>query len=227
LKALKDIKDGGLETYGKDLPLPKELKEYADGLGLDPTYRGFLPCRIAHGGIDGCLSHTTNVFKNGMIDSTKIYLPLNLLLLVFNFKNISKQIFKQALKTTIRSSCFLASFMSIIWGTICISRNSFNPGDQKSGQLLATFLCGFSVLIERQDRRKQLAMYTLPKAIESFLEVRVDRQVRDRFGYLVLPLQAFMFSTSMSFLMSKFRKEKDGRERSLINSIFKFFLSDP
>lgn len=227
LNVLKENKDGKFITYGEGLPLPKDLKEYAEGFGLNTDYRGYLPCYIVHRGVEGCLNHTLTVFKNGISDSVKIYLPLNILMVLLNYKKGIK--IGVALKNTSRSCCFLASFISIIWATICISRHTFNKKDLQSGPVLATFLCGFSCLIENGERRKQLALYTLPKALESFLEIRIPKGFEEKCVGFVYPVQAVIFSISTAYLLREFRvgKEKEkGMEKGLINSIFKFFLAD-
>jgi hypothetical protein len=53
------------------------------------------------------------------------------------------------------------------WGPILYLRGILGD-DTTLGPLLGAFSCGFSVLIEKKNRRRQLAMYALPRAMESW-----------------------------------------------------------
>ena len=68
----------------------------------------------------------------------------------------------------VRSSSFLASFIAIIWATITTVRTLLGT-DSVAGPALGSSLCGLSLFLEKKSRRKELAMYVLPRAIESVI----------------------------------------------------------
>jgi hypothetical protein len=116
----------------------------------------------------------------------------------------------------IRSSVFLAVFVSGYQSIICIHRK-LTSGDHKLLYYLAGFLCSASVFIEEKSRRSgmllfilfpliivlflELALYVLPRAADSLFMIFKDRKwLGDLpWGEVVL------FSLSMGVIMRSYQ----------------------
>ncbi|KAJ3081535.1 hypothetical protein HK102_002286 [Quaeritorhiza haematococci] len=98
----------------------------------------------------------------------KLYIPVHLIpTLVFNGRRfLQPSTFRHILLSAARSSAFLATFIATIFYTICLVRNQ-TKNDKPFGPVLGSFLCGFSLLIEKKKRRRDMGLYVLPKALES------------------------------------------------------------
>lgn len=77
--------------------------------------------------------------------------------------------------STARSSCFLGAFIGLYWYAVCLARTRALPRlfplvpktrwDTTIGPTMGAIVCGFSSLIEKSQRRKELALFVFPKAI--------------------------------------------------------------
>jgi hypothetical protein len=67
-----------------------------------------------------------------------------------------------------RSSAFLATFIALTWTGICLTRNLIHE-DVDMGPRLASFLSGWSILIEHPRRRGDVLMYVMPRAVYSWM----------------------------------------------------------
>ncbi|KAI8929719.1 hypothetical protein BC831DRAFT_259132 [Entophlyctis helioformis] len=235
IQMLRDVKSGRV-VYGRDLGHQDYLRDYAAELGLpramgDPVH-GPIPCLIAHGGIHGCVNHTVFVWRNGFFDALKLYLPVHILpALVFGIRKISTPadlalMLGRSAVGALRSSTFLASFIGIIWATICAGRQFYNRGDRPIGQNLGSFLCGFSIFLERPSRRREMALYTVPKAIEAL----VTRCVPARWsaggvhsGRVRYTVESAVFSACMCYLLATF-KHHPRDVRPALRSLLAFFV---
>ncbi|KAH9031452.1 hypothetical protein EDB83DRAFT_2419882 [Lactarius deliciosus] len=70
---------------------------------------------------------------------------------------------------TVRSASFLGAFIAIYQGYYCAAQNSHRAlvGRKQASFWLGGLLAGISVLMEAKHRRGELAMYVLPKGLES------------------------------------------------------------
>lgn len=75
--------------------------------------------------------------------------------------------FLTVLRASLRSSAFLGSFIGLVWGGVCLTRQTLQD-DTVFGPLFGSFLSGWSIFIERKHRRAELACYVLPRALQSF-----------------------------------------------------------
>lgn len=83
-----------------------------------------------------------------------------------------------ALVSAIRSATFLSTFVSSCWFTVCFTRTlalarlfpniSHDVWDGPFGGTLAgSLVCGMSIWIENAKRRREVALYVLPKALRA------------------------------------------------------------
>jgi len=101
-----------------------------------------------------------------------IYGPVHLLpLFIFNSQRLWQtpgEALGRVGEAAVRSSAFLASFIAVVWGTITSVRAVLGD-DTVVGPALGSSLCGLSLLLEKKSRRKELAMYVLPRAVETVI----------------------------------------------------------
>lgn len=84
------------------------------------------------------------------------------------FLSLFMKRFQHAVLSTLRSSAFLATFIATLWATVCTVRNLTHQ-DGPFAQSLGSFLCGWSILLERKSRRAEMALYCIPRALYSFI----------------------------------------------------------
>ncbi|KAI0121553.1 hypothetical protein F4776DRAFT_631362 [Hypoxylon sp. NC0597] len=171
----------------------------------DPVKSIPFPCEIVHMGCGpSCEYHAISRFYRSFKWSIATYLPLNLLARKKNLKGL-----QTAFLSAARSSSFLAAFITLFYYGVCLARTRLGPHiigkDTKCRQAIdaglcvgsGCFLCGWSVLIEKMARRKELALFVAPRAMATLLPRRylLDKQWRETF--------VFAFSTAVVFTCAR------------------------
>lgn len=104
------------------------------------------------------------------------------------------------IRAVARSSAFLASFIALAWAPILYLRKIVND-DTMYGPLLGSIASGLSVLIEKKNRRRELAMYVLPRAMESWwIKMTRSGYIRGDFSNG----EVWLFSLSAAVVMQSF-----------------------
>ncbi|KAI8597322.1 hypothetical protein EDD21DRAFT_310975 [Dissophora ornata] len=205
LETLRGVRTGTI-MFGQSNPpeISNLLIGLCEDIGLDPRLGDFelnqrLSCDVVHQGIaSSCEAHTGYRWIQGFL----IYLPVHLLPVLLSprafFKKLEANPVSTAASTllaTARSSAFLATYISMTWYGICF----YNVVDPTWGPLLGSFLCGFSVLIEKPHRRAEMALYVLPRAMYSMW----SRVMSGRLGRKVeMTGEVLMYAISMSVLLT-------------------------
>jgi len=172
----------GVET-GQAYILQGMCKKYNLPLHYgDPTKAIPFPCEIVHMGTGpSCEYHALSRFVNSFIWAFSSYLPLNLIL---TLRNPSTKSLLHAFKSSVRSSTFLGTFISLYYYGICLTRTRLGPQifgtsvsdrqriDGGLGIGGGCVLCGWSVLIENEGRRKELGLFVAPRALATLLPRR-------------------------------------------------------
>ncbi|KAI1403780.1 hypothetical protein F4819DRAFT_495160 [Hypoxylon fuscum] len=184
----------------------------------DPTKAIPFSCEIVHMGCGpNCEYHALSRFCRSFKWSMVTYLPLNILARKKNLEG-----FQTALLSATRSSSFLAAFITLFYYGVCLARTRIGPHvigkDTKSRQMIdsgicvgsGSFLCGWSILLEKMARRKELALFVAPRAMGTVLPRRypLDKQWRERF--------VFAFSTAVVFTCIR---ENRSRVRGVLGNI--------
>ena len=181
---------------------------------------GGLPCEIVHGGVGAffgcggsCLMNAIIRGSKGFLQAMLIYIPVSTddrlsqrldTKHTFNLQQVhflpvilsrpwtlKPHLFITLVVSCLRSSTFLASFISSVWYTVCLTRTlvfarlfpsiSHNFWDGPYGCILAGCLtCGGSIWIEESRRRGEMALYVLPRALRTTLStmtIRMNRHV--------------------------------------------------
>ncbi|KAG0744883.1 hypothetical protein G6F57_006049 [Rhizopus arrhizus] len=184
LKTLRAMRSGEW-VYGKDSAIGNVLSGYCEQLGLPRSYgdprSGRMDCAVIHeGSLWGCEVNAMYRFMKGFIKIFPVYLIVHLAPpLFFKTSRLMENpigSFSHILAASVRSSTFLGTYIAIIWYCICLVRTRVGHQilgvnqtrlDDTLGPLLASMLCGLSLLVESKHRRGEMALYVLPRALFS------------------------------------------------------------
>ncbi|KAF9953683.1 hypothetical protein BGZ72_005228 [Mortierella alpina] len=217
LETLRGVKTNAIQFGQKN---PPEVSDF--------ELQKRLSCQVVHQGIaTSCEAHTAYRWIQGFMISTGIYLPVHLLPALLSPKAFLHRLqdnpivtITSTLLATARSSAFLASYIALIWYGICTWRSKVMPLtmrltgrrytsntiDNIYGPLLGSFMCGFSVLVEKPHRRAEMALYVLPRAMYSMW----SRVMSGKFSRRVEAAgEALMFAVSMSVLLTGMMWKKE------------------
>jgi hypothetical protein len=129
---------------------------------------------------------------------------------------------RHALVSSLRSSAFLATFVSLTWYIpylntnnrygVCLTRSRLGPNlfpsesrtywDDTSGPLLGCLLCGWSILLESPKRRGEMALYVAPRAMATILPVPESASIREGKESGRKRLESIAFAVSLAVLMT-------------------------
>ncbi|KAI9843856.1 MAG: hypothetical protein M1838_002428 [Thelocarpon superellum] len=192
--ALRRARSGEL-IYGEETGQAPLLQGMCRDLGLpvewgDPARTVPFPCDLVHMGTSSsCEVHAASRFARAFKFALATYLPLTLIL---RARSPSLQAFTQAFRDAMRSSSFLAAFISLFYYSICLSRTRLGPKlfsrESVSAQQwdsgldigIACTTCGWSILIEAERRRQEVAFFVAPRAAAIFFPRRYDRKYQWR-----------------------------------------------
>lgn len=165
----------------------------------DPAQTIPIPCEMVHMGCGAsCHYHAVVRFARAFKFSFLMYLPLQMLV---KARHPSVRAFKCAVKDAIRSSAFLAAFISTFYYSVCLSRtllgpkifgpNTITPMMWDSGLCVGAgcIMCGWSILIEAEKRRPEVAFFVAPRAAATILPRRYEQKVCHT--YLIIRLIDF------------------------------------
>lgn len=184
----------GIFVYGKDTGQAPLLQSMCEDYNWplewgDPAKTIPIPCEMVHMGCGpSCEKHALWRFVRAFKFASATYLPLQLALRLRTKRQFSRVV--AAIKDTLRSSTFLASFITIFYYSVCLARTRLGPKlfDSKtitpmmwdSGLCVGAgcLLCGWSVLVEGARRRQELALFVAPRAAATLLPRRYEKKVR-------------------------------------------------
>lgn len=210
-----------------DLELIHKHLVQQKGSVLDPLTTSFpsiIPCSVLHPGQPSCTMQQWDTFRNAFKAAVPMYASINmaatLLSLSKFFRSPLTYVF-HAFTGTIQSAVFLAAFVQLYMTTICIQRR-FVTHDHRWIYYFAGIISGLSVLIEKKNRRAELALYVLPRALEGLYNQGLDHSV--------LPFiengDLYLFALSMGMLSYYFEHEPK-MLAPLITTLFSNLLGDP
>ncbi|KAJ3223554.1 hypothetical protein HK099_000975 [Clydaea vesicula] len=170
-----------------------------------------LPCAVLHPGMDSCNKFSFGVVKKVFFQILPVYLSLNFApMIALKFKSFIQNPMKLATKSfgnACRSSIFLGAFVAGYMYMCCVHRNFINKTGLHFENKLLYFLfgvcCSSSIFLEHKNRRSELALYVLPKALDSLYRVMYNR----RWMVNIPHFETAMFSLGMGFVISFFQSE--------------------
>ncbi|KAI9751605.1 MAG: hypothetical protein M4579_005998 [Chaenotheca gracillima] len=188
VEALRRARHGQF-VYGKETgqsPLLQSMcKDYDWPLEWgNPAQVIPIPCEMVHMGVGkSCEMHVASRFVKAFKFALTMYLPVSLLM---RARSPSAEGFQRAFKNAIRSSAFLGTFISLFYYSVCLSRTRLGPKifgpETVSPQMWDSGLdvgagcatCGWSILLEAEPRRHELAFFVAPRAAATFFPRRYD-----------------------------------------------------
>ncbi|KAF9945651.1 hypothetical protein BGZ65_010523 [Modicella reniformis] len=227
-----------------------QLMDLCSELGMDPSLgdigrHDILPCAVVHQGtFNNCEIHTLYRWMQGFLVSTGIYLPVHLLPALLTPKTFFSKLQANPIATAsstllapARSSAFLASYIALSWYGICCWRSRIMPAymkltgrrytsnvvDNIYGPLLASFMCGFSILIEKPQRRAEMSLYVLPRAMYSMWTRVMSGRLSRR---MEIAGETLMYGFSMSVLLTAMMWKR-GMVRSSMQGLLGWMLETP
>jgi hypothetical protein len=152
----------------------------------------YCPCEAVHPWMDSCLLEQLNRWFSVFRWILPIYTALHFIpMLLFKRGVVAKRPLPMLLKAAFgsaRSSAFLGTYVLIYQTALCLKVNlhkwlsressvplpwkrtpqwAFDAITGKHTFWISGFLCGLSLFVEDPRRRSELAMYVLPKGLES------------------------------------------------------------
>ncbi|KAI8060212.1 hypothetical protein BC940DRAFT_246778 [Gongronella butleri] len=245
LEALRKIRSREW-IYGEDTGINDLLGNYCLDIGLPyemglPS-RGRIPCTVVHGGQPwGCEVNALTRFSKGFAKVFFLYLMVHgMPPLMFKRQKLCAEWPGSAvhiLKSTVRSSAFLATFISSIWYTICLTRTRVGHQvlgadqtrlDDTLGPLLGSMACGLSLFIENGRRRGEMALYVVPRALFSVMDRLVApwyHKGRTWEPHVAEALETIAFAASMATILDAMFKDKT-QVRSSVRGLLSWLMKD-
>lgn len=138
-----------------------------------------IPCEVLHPQCDSCAQNGVQVFVDVAKKISPVYGALSAVQhIVVGFWHFIKDPERKILRiltSTLNSTLFLSSLVSIYQLTICLQRKLVTK-DFRFIYWIAGFVSGLSILLEEKHRRSELALYALPRAIDSLYSILYERK---------------------------------------------------
>jgi len=204
---------------GKPIDVPK-IMEYcrktSNGKMIPKIgeFPSIIPCSVLHPKHPSCTRNNLSIFikttkKIFPLYATLTFVPMVLLKLKGFIRSPLRMIWN-GLFGTFRSTVFLASFVSLYQLVICLHRK-VSSKDQRFIYFFAGIVSSLSILFEKKGRRSELALYVLPRALDSWYIQLYEKKWLGSVpgGELIL------FCLSMGGLMYFFHNEPDTMSSAL------------
>ncbi|KAG9325873.1 hypothetical protein KVV02_006867 [Mortierella alpina] len=207
---LKEL-PGGMEHIG--IPAGISSKEFV-AENISPNIATLIPSHLHHDfqlcallhPLTPCKGHALDVLTGEFGRAAKMYGTLNFIVtLVFQHKKLAtnpQDVAYRYVKSTLRSCMFLTVYVLGAFVTPCMMRRILKK-ETLFIYLFNGMLSGLAVLIEAPGRQMELALYCLPRALETswnmLLKRGIVRNIRN--GDIAL------FSASMGVLMTIYQND--------------------
>ena len=123
----------------------------------------------------------------------------------------------RATKATVRSTTFISTYVAVYMGVVCAHRNSGLP-NHRSLYYIAGIIAGGALLVENKSRRTDLALWLMPRAVDSLVLVMLHKGLLPR----VPNFDSYVFALVMGATMSLYEQEPDTLEPNLRAFIARF-----
>ncbi|MBA0768643.1 hypothetical protein Gotri_017429 [Gossypium trilobum] len=151
----------------------------SDNLKLE-KFPSIIPCSVIHPDTNSCLAHNAKASSTTFRKTFPLYFSLTFVPFVVlhlqQFMKTPSRTCWLAVKDAVQSTSFLAAFVGIFQGVICMHRKIASK-DHKLVYWVAGALSALSVLLVKKSRRSELALYVLPRATESLWYISVNRHL--------------------------------------------------
>ncbi|KAG0353504.1 hypothetical protein BG005_007226 [Podila minutissima] len=162
-------------------------------------------CALLHP-LHNCGHHAVDTFTGEFGRALKMYGTLNFIVtLVFHHKKIvsnPKETTYRYVKSTLRSCLFLSVYVWAAFYSPCLLRRILGR-ETRATYVVNGLIAGLSVLIEAPGRQMELALYCLPRALETTWKLLVKRRVVRNVPHGDIAL----FCASMGVMMSIYQND--------------------
>jgi len=201
-----------VRACNRNKPIPVEaVTSYVKGINLKIPVDldgpvSIIPCSLLHPQQPYCSLQALDVFLSCFKKVLPLYATLTCLPMIglnlTKFLKAPLAKLREFSLSTVRSTTFLSSFVAVYMGIICLHRKIVNT-DHRFIYWLAGFLCSLSILIEKKSRRAELALYALPRGLDSLYTLLCDRKWLASLPYG----DVLLFCLSMAGIMYYYEKE--------------------
>ncbi|KAF8936010.1 hypothetical protein EDD21DRAFT_375389 [Dissophora ornata] len=223
---LKEL-PGGMEYIG--IPAGISSKDFV-AENISPNIATLIPSHLHHDfqlcallhPLTPCTGHALDVLTGEFGRAVKMYGTLNFIVtLVFQNKKLvtnPKEVAYRYVKSTLRSCLFLTVYVLGAFYTPCLLRRLLKK-ETLFIYLFNGILSGLAVLIEAPGRQMELALYCLPRALETAWKLLLKRGlVRNiRHGDIAL------FSASMGVLMTLYQNDQSVINKHYLTVLTRIF----
>ncbi|PLB39509.1 uncharacterized protein BDW47DRAFT_116570 [Aspergillus candidus] len=199
----------GIFVYGKDTGqgslLRPMCKEYGWPLTWgEPSETIPIPCQMVHMSCGpSCEWHAISRFARTFKFACATYIPLQMAVRARSMKSMAAV--RRAITEALRSSGFLAAFVSLFYYSVCLARTRLGPKIFSSKNVTpqmwdsglcvgaGCMMCGWSILVEKARKRQEMALFVAPRAAATVLPRVYDKKYQNR------ERMAFALSAAMLF----------------------------
>lgn len=233
LHALRLCRQGDF-VYGDRNSADADLPSLCADLGL-PTQYGNpavtipIPCELYHCGTGkSCEVHAATRFRRSFNLAARLYFPLQLFSLLQSSPLTPRRVLS-ALRSAIRSSSFLASFVALFYYSVCLARTRLGPKlvsskivtpqiwDSGLCVLAGCLACGWSILFEKPSRRQEIAFFVAPRALATLLPRVYDQKHQQK--------EQLVFATSIALIMSTLQSRHQSSIRGVFGNLLRHVMS--
>ena len=176
----------------------REFMKYPSVHSADYPLLGCNP--VFHEEHSRCLTEHGLDWLRGLLRALRIYIPVHWLpLILLTPSKMLKDPLHYALRksiNTLRSSVFLTSYQCNMKLTECIGRRWIDS-DIAALSMTGGIAAGTAILMEAPNRRSEIVLYVIPRAIEILLNLMPHRWPWTVLGHDLIPAAAFALSLAM------------------------------
>ncbi|GAA0164329.1 hypothetical protein LIER_19992 [Lithospermum erythrorhizon] len=187
-------------------------------------FPSIIPCSIIHPHTNSCLLQNVNAAKATFRKTLPLYFSLTFVpFVVLRLQKFTEAPVKtcwHAVTGAVRSTTFLSAFVGLFQGVICLHRK-VSLKDHKLVYWIAGAVSGLSVLLEKKARRGELALYVLPRAVDSWWYILINRHLLPN----VKNTEVVLFCACMGAVMYYLEYEPDTMAPLLRGLIRRFLAS--
>ncbi|KAF9198165.1 hypothetical protein BGZ49_001103 [Haplosporangium sp. Z 27] len=178
-------------------------------------------CAVLHP-LTPCSGHAVDVFTGEFARAARMYGTLNLIVtLVFQRKKLTtepKEVAYRYIRSTLRSCMFLTVYVLAAFYVPCWMRRILKK-ETKFTYLINGIIAGFAVLIEAPGRQMELALYCLPRALETSWNLLLNRGLVRNIPHGDIAL----FSASMGVMMTIYQNNPNAINKHYLTVLTRIF----
>ncbi|CAL9776591.1 unnamed protein product [Musa acuminata subsp. burmannicoides] len=187
-------------------------------------YPTIVPCSVIHPDTESCLVHNGTAASETFRKTFPLYFSLTfvpfVVLRLQKFLESPAWTSWRAVLGAVRSTSFLSAFVGLFQAVVCLHRKVASK-DHKLVYWISGAIAALSVLIEKKARRAELALYVLPRAVDSLWYISVNRHFLPH----IKNAEVALFCLCMGGIMFYLENEPDTMAPFLRGLIRRFLAS--